>query len=891
MKQQTSRSTRNGMLSVLLTAWLIAFSGCAAQKATEKAADAPEAPAEPKAITAVQTSEDSDSIRISISGNRVLTYTSVKQPFPEGVVLYFPETVVNTDVADLYPVDSDPVDSVKVAQLDDKGPTARVEILLTGDAPYQVERDGDGLSITFAKPSAGEASMGAVPDQTAGPMAAEPVETPAMAMAPAGGGEGESGASANRLRAVTADPRDNGVAVTIFANGPIAAYHSFALKNPARIVFDIENLDSPFKGEQVVSVESPWVKRVRHYRDTDKLRVVLDTEDQYLDAFSAAATEKGLRIYVGELAALSGDMAAPGPAPGSAATAGAAWVNRVDFASEEGGKSTILIGTTEPVDYKIKKVNDRRLLLSLFGAKIPGYRQRPLITTRFESAVDRVTPVQSTTMKDTALVNIELREAVPYFVDQVDNLLMVHLEPSAVPPKAAEEAGLPEWKQVLTQTAEIQPEAAGADEMMSGDLEEPRTRTRAGTGKFTGEKIALDFYETDIKNVFRILREVSGKNYAIDKDVTGKVTLSLEKPVPWDQVLDLVLRMNQLGMVFEGDIVRVATLTTMKNEESLRQAAMAAAKKSLDDQQELEPLVTEYIPINYSKAGADILPHLKNVVSARGKLSVHEATNQIIIKDTADRVAEAKALVRELDQVTRQVLIEARIVEATTTFTRELGAEFGIGPGTGTKWNSGSLGGDWGLNMATSFPKSTSGQLSFDFARVVGSPLALEARLQALESQGESKTISAPKILTLDNKAATIKQGTSYPISKLDANGNSTTEFKDIVLQLTVTPHVTMDDRVSLVIEISKNDVGATVGSNISFTVNEANTELLLNDGDTVVIGGITKTSMSEGTEGMPGVSKIPILGWLFKSETKSKTMNELLIFITPRILKLDQKG
>ena len=886
MKQQTSRSTRNGVLSVLLAVWLIAFSGCAAQKAAEKPADVPEAADEPKAITAVQTAEDSDSIRISISGNRVLTFTSVKQPFPEGVVLYFPETLINANVADLYPVDSGPVDSVKVAQLADKGPTARVEILLTGDAPYQVEREGNGLSVVFTKPSSGEAPVAAVPDTTTEPMAAEPAETPAMAMVSA---DEAAGTSANRLRAVTADPKEKGVAVTIFANGPIADYHSFTLKNPARIVFDLNSLDSPFKGEQVVAVESPWVKRVRHYRDADKLRVVLDTEDQYLDAFSAAATEKGLRIHVGDLAAPADSMASTAATSASTPKADAAWVNRVDFASEEDGKSTILIGTTEQVKYKIKKVNDKRLLLSLFGAKIPGYRQRPLITTRFESAVDRVTPVQSTTMENTALVNIELREAVPYFVDQVDNLLMVHLEPSAMPPKAAEEAGLPEWKQVLAQTAaETLPEAAGADEFISGDLEESRTRTRTGGGKFTGEKIALDFYETDIKNVFRILREVSGKNYAIDKDVTGKVTLSLEKPVPWDQVLDLVLRMNQLGMVFEGDIVRVATLTTMKNEEALRQAAMAAAKKSLEDQKDLEPLVTEYIPINYSNASADILPHLKNVISDRGKLSVHDATNQVIIKDTADRIKEAKQLVRELDQVTRQVLIEARVVEATSNFTRTLGAKFSVGPGTGLQWNSDALGGNWDLNVTSNYV--TSPTAAFNFGRIIGSPVTLNAELQASETESETKTISAPKILTMDNKAATIKTGTSYPISKLDANGNSTTEFKDIVLSLTVTPHVTLDDRISLVIEISKNDVGAQIGSNVSFTVNEANTELLLNDGDTVVIGGITKTNKVNSDEGVPGISKVPIVGWLFKSETRTKTMNELLIFITPRILKLDQK-
>ena len=146
-------------------------------------------------------------------------------------------------------------------------------------------------------------------------------------------------------------------------------------------------------------------------------------------------------------------------------------------------------------------------------------------------------------------------------------------------------------------------------------------------------------------------------------------------------------------------------------------------------------------------------------------------------------------------------------------------------------------------------------------------------------------------MLTLDNKPATIKQGVSYPINKLDADGNSTTEFKDIVLELTVTPHVTMDGRVSMVIKITKNDLGALVGSNFSFTVNEANTELLVNDGDTIVIGGVTKTKDASGEEGIPGLRKIPGIGWLFGTKAQDKSKEELLIFITPRIVKLDQKS
>jgi len=196
--------------------------------------------------------------------------------------------------------------------------------------------------------------------------------------------------------------------------------------------------------------------------------------------------------------------------------------------------------------------------------------------------------------------------------------------------------------------------------------------------KYTGEKIALDFYDTDIKNVFRIIREISGKNFAIDKNVTGKVTLSLDKPVPWDQVLDLVLKMNQLGMTMEGDIIRIATLNSLAQEEKQKEVLVKATQQAVKQQKALEPLITAYIPVSYSNAQSEVLPHIQTVLTeGRGKASVDTRNNQLILTDTAEKIEQMREIVMKIDQVTPQVVIEARIVEANSSFTRDLGFDWG----------------------------------------------------------------------------------------------------------------------------------------------------------------------------------------------------------------------
>ena len=873
MFYKIKESSKIGVQFVLLIIVILFFAGCASKTAVRPGSKDVQKTPKLNLITDISVTEDADSIVVLIKSDRLLTYTSVKQPFPLGVLLYFPDTAIDQIETSLAP-DLDIVSSVHATELTEDGHTSRIEIALKKDSSYEVSREGEGLKILFAKESA--ISTPVEPEIIPEKITDETI-TDESDIQP----DEESMPVATRLQSVFATRLETGVKIHLKADGKIKDYKSFIIASPARIVFDLYNIKSPYKKEQLVPVDTKWVKRIRYYGYPDRLRVVLDTDKSYLSRYSASNEEDGLVIHVGTDVIISKKEADESREDKQTKPA---WVNRIDFSSEDAGKSTLIIGTTIPVKYKLDKAADKILQLKLYNTKLPDYRKRPLITTRFNSAVDRITPIQTLALKDTSIITIELREAVPYFVEQTNDLLFVHFEASSIPPKPVEEADLPSWKKVMAQ-ATAEPEA------IKEKKAEDKVLLPKVAGKYTGEKIALDFYETNIKNVFRIIREVSGKNFAIDKDVTGKVTLTLDKPVPWDQVLALVLRMNGLGMVFEGDIIRIATLGTLKKEEEHRQAEKALERTAKQQKAALEPLVTEYISVNYANANSDVLPHIEQILTKdRGKVSVDERNNQIIITDVAEKVKQARETVQKIDQVTPQVMIEARIVEATDTFSREIGTQWSITGGPLDHNQLGKLGGDLTYSMSATNPAASLGSIGIGFTRLAGTPFSLvNAKIMASESQGQVKIVSAPKILTLDNKMATIKQGLSYPFNKLDADGNTTTEFKDIALELEVTPHVTPDNRISMEINIKNNEIGAIINNQISFTTKEAATELLVNDGETIVIGGIRKTRNNTGESGLPGLSKIPILGWLFKTKSKTSNLEELLIFITPKIVQLEQ--
>ncbi|MEJ5359398.1 MAG: type IV pilus secretin PilQ [Desulfobacterales bacterium] len=884
---------RNWKLLALIAA-LAVVSGCAAPAIQQ--ATAPEAD---RWITDVESREEASHWALTVKGNRPLDYTLQEQKDFAGLVLLFPATGLDRLQETIQPPENPAIEVIRLHELQQDGVRAvRMRIALKSPLPHEIRPEGSDLVIRFAKaaPPPEPPGSAAAPKETDLAAPAAPQAAPVVADRGTG--------PATSLSRVEAETAERSAVIRVQADGTLENFRSFTMsEEPPRIVFDFPGLKSPFRGEQRMTLKGGPVGRVRHFATAERLRLVVETRPEYLKKYRAEPVEDGLRILVGEdLPTVAGPAPKPAPAPAlSAARADRpAWINRLEFAEEEGGRSAVIVGTTAPVDYELVPAGEREVRLRLPRARLPEKYSRPLITTRFESAVDRVTPIGAA--GETVLA-VQLREKVEVAAEQTGNVIRLNVAASRIPPKPHEGAEPPTWKTeaapaVLSAAAvppAVRPAAVGAAPPAVTPRGGSRVENLAGPEEkvYTGEKIALDFYDTDIRNVFRILQEISGKNFAIDKNVTGKVTLALQKPVPWDQVLDLVLKMNQLGMTREGDIIRIATLATLQQEEKLRQAQLKAEQEARKQEEEGEPLITEYIPVNYSNAKTDILPHVTNILTKdRGKASVDERNNQVIITDIPEKVRQAKAIVARIDRVTPQVIIEARVVEATSNFTREIGFDWGT-----ISVNAFKIGGALKVgptafradNIPSTFTANNS--IGFNFSTLFGTNISIiDAKLAASELEGKSNVISSPKIITLSGRKATIKQGLEVPYQERDSSGNSTVRFKNVDLLLDVTPNISQDRRIVMNILLTKNDVIDPTAKEPALSTNEAKTEILVEDGDTIVIGGILKDTKRLADSGIPGLRKLPAVGWLFRSEKIENQKNELLIFITPRIIQLEQR-
>ncbi len=901
-------------------AWVVAglmllpgFFGCA--KAPETGAPVPT----PRRIAEIKAKEDPSAARVILKGSGPLTYTSVKQSFPLGVILYLPETDLALASPNLS-VSGKTINKIITSKAGPDKTTSRVEIILKEDLPYEVKEEGTDLIVIF--PRGDRVTARSIAPESAAPPKAPPAPSlkkrpspapkssvppiPAKVKTRAVTRPKASGPAATTVKSVSPGKTPGGMEVLVEADGEIRDFKTFAIKNPPRVVYDLFHLKSRHKGEKKISVGEKGVEGVRYYNHPDRFRVVIDTSSEYLGEFRAVPVPSGLLIRLGKGASL---LAAPAPAAVKAVSPN--HIRNVDLSRAANGVSSLRIETAEPVRYEMLKKGDKGMELVLYNTGLYGYRYIPPLTPDLYNPVTRVSPFQK---GDTARITIRLREPVPYRVEQSAGLIALHFEPvdagvhrgpiasrAFAPPVKTAEANAPETAGAkLSKSAEantpseIPPGATASRGGAPAPAVEPEASEAAAPKKegkkYTGEKIALDFFETDIKNVFRILQTVSNKNFAIDKSVAGKVTMTLDKPVPWDQVLDLVLKMNQLGMAMDGDIVRIASLDTFRKEQELEQAKIKAELKSREQAKALEPLVTEYISVNYSKAVEDVLSHVENVITPeRGKVSADPRNNQIIISDVASKIEEAKRVIREIDKVTPQVMISARIIEVTDDFSKDLGVVWNASLGPVESWKD-NLGGDLKLDSSFNFPSGSNDGIGLSFDRIAGTPFSLNAKLTALEQQGDAKIISSPKIITLDNKKAMIKQGFEVPYLERDESGSSTA-FKQVDLLLEVTPHVTPDQRVSLDVNITKNDVsGVTSDGQPVLSTNQAQTTLLVNDGNTIVIGGILKSTKTSNQRRFPGLHKLPYLGNLFKSDTETDDKTELMIFITPTIIQLEQK-
>jgi len=401
---------------------------------------------------------------------------------------------------------------------------------------------------------------------------------------------------------------------------------------------------------------------------------------------------------------------------------------------------------------------------------------------------------------------------------------------------------------------------------------------------YRGKRISLNLVDADIKQVFRLFHEISGLNFVLDPDVTGRVTIVLDQ-VPWDQALDIILKNNGLDKALENNVLRIATTDKLAQE--------AASRKRLKEAEELEvEPVTLTRTLSYARS-RDVEQVIREggVLSDRGKVIVDERTNTLIINDIPKRVEPIDALISTLDSETPQVMIEARIVETSKNYSRDLGIIWGFeahadaAHGTALPINAVH---NTSMRYALNLPgDGGASQLGFSFGNIVDS-FTLDLALNALETEGRGRIISAPKIATQNNERAEIEQGVRIPVTNTTAT-EIQVEFVSASLLLSVTPQITAEGTVILDVTVENNspDFVNTAGGIPSIRTQRAQTKVLINDGGTTVIGGIFVVNEGDSEVGVPWFRKIPVFGWLFKQQSIQQENRELLIFITPKIVKL----
>ena len=640
---------------------------------------------------------------------------------------------------------------------------------------------------------------------------------------------------------------------------------------------------------------------------------------------------------------VTGTLAAPGAPRGPTAAASAtssavstspASVLRAVRAEQEGGStSVILTGNGKLTAARVEQAGDRRLFLDFPGVS----SQMAAVTAIGKDPVERVRVGVNSQDPLVTRVVIDLTHSSAYTVDSASprELRVVFGEkPAATPAPAPVVAPAPASqpakpvKAVSTKQPAPAPDApkampaavpapvaaakaAKVDEAKKEEASAPAPAQQPGGSrviytappspagnaarKFEGHPISLDFQGADLRAVLRTFAEISGLNIVIDPAVQGSVDVSL-RDVPWDQALDIILRANKLGYNIDGTIVRVAPLNVLADEEKQR--------RTLNEQQMLAgELQLRTVTLSYAIAEQIKPLLLKSALSSRGTIEVDQRSNTLIISDLQAALDRASSLIASLDRAQPQVEIEARIVVTNKNFKREVGARLGLGgeasPRLGnavplTFPNSIVAGGRTGADLAaTGSPNAVNlGVLGATSAvglalGSVNGALNLDVALSALESQGKVTIVSTPRVTTQNNVEAEMTQGTQIPIQVV-ANNTITVQFKDAALKLLVTPQITAANTVIMRINLENAtaDFGRSVNGIPPIDTQRAQTTVLMGDGQTTVIGGIYFSSQESREARTPGLHKIPLLGWLFKDNLTNNQNNELLIFITPRILK-----
>ena len=554
-------------------------------------------------------------------------------------------------------------------------------------------------------------------------------------------------------------------------------------------------------------------------------------------------------------------------------------IEAIGFEARE-GKAIVTIESDNLVVYETTPNESGRLTLKLRDVILAQKFQVARDVTEYDSPLSFISSFRDPVKEDDVLIVIEYKQDtdVEYDLIQDPNKITINFQ----------NVILDDMEKLIKQAEQ---------EKWAFDVRVVSTPGAIKT--YRGELVSFDFKDADVRDVLRILSDISGFNMVIAKNVEGSVTLKLNN-IPWDQALDLVLEDAGLGAVVDGNVLKIAPLKTLQ----ARQQALQQASKS---NEQFKPLITKQVFVNYARA-EELQPLVDPILSSRGDMRIDVRTNSVLITDTPERVAQISELLQDLDTRTPQVLIESRIVQATLNFTRELGVQWGFnykasaetGNPTGATFPSSistggtSVGSPFGTNgdsFIVDLPAAVGTGAGGVFGLVLGSVTGaydLDIRLSALENRGDGRVLSSPKILTLDNTPARIEQGVSIPFLSVSAAGTQT-QFVDATLRLEVTPQVTNDDRVLMTIKVTDNAPDETLqGANgqPSIRRNEAETQVLSADGETIVIGGIFTRAVTESESSVPWFSRIPLFGFLFQNTSTTDQRRELIVFITPRIVR-----
>ena len=657
---------------------------------------------------------------------------------------------------------------------------------------------------------------------------------------------------------VAALPGDR-VELKLSFDGPPPPPHGYTTESPARIALDLPGVVSQLKSKNR-DLGGGNARSATVVQAKDRARLIINLTQ--LTPYNARVEGNTLFVVVGQGANKTASSPAPKtpraatatPAPAKAYAPVGKAIRGVDFQRGTQGEGNVVIDLSDPSIAPDIQERDGKIILGFAKTQLP----EPL-RVRLD-VKDFATPVQfvnASATGDRATISIEPSGAFDYSTYQTDNKLTVSIRPMTV-----------------------------------DDLQKRNTERFA----YTGEKLSLNFQDIDVRSVLQLIADFTNLNLVASDTVQGGITLRLQN-VPWDQALDLVLKTKGLDKRKIGNVLLVAPA----DEISARERQELESQKQIAD---LAPLRRELLQVNYAKA-ADIAKLFQSVTSVeskvdeRGSITVDERTNNIIAYQTQNRLDELRRIVAQLDIPVRQVMIEARIVEANVDYDKSLGVRWGGSIQNKGNWNTSGVSNS-GANASSTIgtPGSTSTNSPFVDLGAAGNTsglgiafitdnVLLDLELTAMEKTGNGEIVSQPKVVTSDKETAKILKGTEIPYQEASSSGATSVSFKEASLSLEVTPQITPDNRIIMEVKVTKDepDYLNKVQDVPPIKKNEVNAKVLVNDGETIVIGGVFSNTQSKVVDKVPFLGDVPYLGRLFRRDVVSEKKSELLVFLTPRIM------